>query len=103
MSTFKKIVKWGVDNDLYLGSNPEKQFLKLSEEQGELANALGKDDQAEVIDAIGDMVVVLTHLAKMRGVTIEECIDSAYNEIKDRKLKLINGMLVKEANWPENK
>ena len=60
------------------------QYVKLQEEAGELAKALLKDDQPEVIDAIGDMVVVLTNLAHQRGVYIEECIQSAYEVISKR-------------------
>ena len=97
------IRKWGVDNDLYKCSNAVRQLDKLEEEFNELKEALLKDDQAEVVDAIGDMVVVLTHIAKFRGVSIEECIYTAYGVISKRKLKCIDGLLVKEENWPENK
>jgi NTP pyrophosphatase (non-canonical NTP hydrolase) len=65
------------------------------EEAGELAQALLKRDDAEIYDAIGDMVVVLTNLAHMEGVTIEDCIDDAYSEIAGRKGKMINGTFVK--------
>jgi NTP pyrophosphatase (non-canonical NTP hydrolase) len=65
------------------------------EEAGELGKAILKEDQEEFVDAIGDMVVVLTNLAHLGGVSIEECIDSAYNEIKNRKGKMSNGTFVK--------
>ncbi|MGI9555968.1 MAG: MazG-like family protein, partial [Cyanophyceae cyanobacterium] len=61
------------------------------------AQALLKDDQPEVIDAIGDMVVVLTNLAHQRGVSIERCINDAYKVISKRKGKMINGTFVKET------
>ncbi len=93
-----KIVQWGEDRNLIKGSTPEKQFLKLSEEMGELATAIFKSDKPEQIDAVGDMVVVLTLLSKQLGFTMEEAIKSAYNEIKDRKGKMINGIFVKEAD-----
>jgi len=67
------------------------------EEAGELAQALLKNDETEVIDAIGDMVVVLTNLAKLRGHNIEDCIASAYSVIKDRQGKMINGTFVKNT------
>ena len=51
----------------------------------------------EIKDAIGDMVVVLTNLASLCGLVIEDCIDSAYNEIENRKGKMINGTFVKET------
>jgi NTP pyrophosphatase (non-canonical NTP hydrolase) len=66
------------------------------EEAGELAQALLKQNQEEAIDAIGDMVVVLTNLAVFVGVDIEDCIASAYNEIKNRKGKMSNGTFVKQ-------
>ena len=74
------------------------------EEAGELAQALLKKDMPEVKDAIGDMVVVLTNLAHLEGFTIEECIDSAYIEIINRKGKMVNGTFVKniEVNDPES-
>ena len=68
------------------------------EEAGELAQALLKRNDAEIYDAIGDMVVVLTNLAHMEGVTIEDCVDDAYNEIANRKGKMINGTFVKNAD-----
>ncbi|MCP4322312.1 MAG: hypothetical protein GY787_10775 [Alteromonadales bacterium] len=66
------------------------------EEAGELGRAILKNDDEEFVDAIGDMVVVLTNLAHLGGTTIEECIDSAYNEIKDRKGGMKNGTFVKD-------
>ena len=74
------------------------QYVKLQEEAGELAKALLKDDQPEVIDAIGDMVVVLTNLAHQRGVHIETCIAEAYKVISKRTGKMINGTFVKDEN-----
>jgi NTP pyrophosphatase (non-canonical NTP hydrolase) len=68
------------------------------EEAGELAKALLNNDGPEIIDAIGDMVVVLTNLAALEGVKIEDCITSAYTVIKDRKGKMENGTFVKEVN-----
>ena len=67
------------------------------EEAGELAEALLKNNELEIKDAIGDMVVVLTNLASLKGFTIEECINSAYNEIVDRTGKMIDGTFVKDT------
>ena len=66
------------------------------EEAGALGRAILKKDDEEFVDAIGDMVVVLTNLAHLGGTTIEDCIDSAYNEIKDRKGGMKNGTFVKD-------
>ena len=57
-----------------------------------------KKDDLEIIDAIGDMVVVLTNLAAIEGLQIEGCIDTAYNVIKKRTGKMINGTFVKDEN-----
>ena len=73
------------------------QYAKLMEEAGELAQGLLKSKDDEVVDAIGDMVVVLTNLAHLKGVTIEHCIDSAYQEIKNRKGSMVNGTFVKQT------
>ena len=145
-------VKWGLDRDLYNNSTREKQVLKYLEEKGELARAVGKNDKSLVMDAIGDMIVCLTHVAyydeeldvlgaflkskattkadnfscvyrideytidifngwwddfqpifthmntisKSFGLTIGDCMEFAWNEIKDRKGKFVNGLFVKE-------
>ena len=65
------------------------------EEAGELAQAILKEDSAEIEDAIGDIVVVLTNLAHLQAMKIEDCIESAYDEIKNRKGKMQNGTFVK--------
>ena len=66
------------------------------EESGELSQALLKNDKPEIIDAIGDMVVVLTNLAYMEGYNIESCIQSAYDVISKRTGKMVNGTFVKD-------
>ena len=66
------------------------------EEAGEVGRAILKEDTAEIIDGIGDMVVVLTNLAELAGVPIEECIQEAYNVIAKRTGKMINGTFVKD-------
>ena len=65
------------------------------EESGELARAVLKDDKLEFVDAIGDMVVVLTNLAYLGGTNIEHCIDSAYEVIRKRSGNMVNGTFVK--------
>jgi len=95
---FNKIRTWAETRGLYDKGDPMVQYVKLQEEAGELAKALLKDDQPEVIDAIGDMVVVLTNLAHQRGVYIEECIQSAYEVINKRTGKMINGTFVKDED-----
>jgi NTP pyrophosphatase (non-canonical NTP hydrolase) len=98
LKMFQQIRDWAEERGLYNSGNTATQYVKLQEECGELAKALLKDDQPEVIDAIGDIVVVLTNLAHQRGTHIETCISSAYNEIKGRTGQMINGTFVKDEN-----
>ena len=88
---------WATEKGIYKTGDSRTQYVKLMEEAGELAQALLKNDETEVIDAIGDMVVVLTNLAKLRGHDIEACVASAYGVIKDRQGKMINGTFVKDV------
>ena len=94
---FKLIRDWADNRGLYDEGDKKTQYCKLIEEAGELGRAILKEDQEEFVDAIGDMVVVLTNLAHLGGVTIEHCIDSAYNEIKDREGEMVNGTFVKNG------
>ena len=102
-SNFAKIRQWADVKGIYESGDSKTQYVKLMEEAGELAQAILKNDEPEVIDAIGDMVVVLTNLAKLRGHNIEDCIDSAYNVIAKRTGKMVGGTFVKdiEVNNPE--
>ena len=79
-------------------ADPNKQMLKLMEEVGEIAAALARGNTDEVKDGIGDAHVVLTILSMQLGTSIEECAGISYNEIKDRKGKMIDGVFVKEAD-----
>ena len=96
LKMFENIRDWARTRGLYDKGDTMTQYVKLQEEAGELAKALLKDDQPEVIDAIGDMVVVLTNLAHQRGVHIETCIAEAYKVISKRTGKMINGTFVKD-------
>ena len=93
---FELIREWADQRGLYKKGDTKTQFCKLMEEAGELGKAILKDNQVEFVDAIGDMVVVLTNLAYLGGTSIETCIDAAYDEIKDRKGKMVNGTFVKK-------
>ena len=95
-SQFDLIRNWADERGLYDKGDTKTQALKLVEEVGETCRAILKEDHDEVIDGIGDCVVVLTNLAELQGVSIEECIESAYNEIKNRKGKMENGTYKKD-------
>ena len=93
---FDCIRAWANERGLYDKGDPKTQYIKLMEETGEIGRAILKEDHDEIIDGIGDAVVVLTNLAELVGVPIEECIQSAYNVIAKRKGKMINGTFVKD-------
>jgi len=94
---FTRIRTWASERGLYAKGDVKTQFVKLSEEFGEVAKAIINSDDKELKDGIGDMVVVLTNLAHIAGTSIEQCIELAWEEIKNRKGSMQNGSFVKEA------
>lgn len=94
--TLVKIVDWANERNIIEGTTSAQQLEKFFEECGELARAVAEKDLEALKDAIGDVIVVATVIAAQNGLTTEECIDHAYNEIKDRKGKVVNGVFVKE-------
>ena len=101
VNVYDLIRDWATEKGIYKSGDAKTQYVKLMEEAGELAQAILKNDEPEVIDAIGDMVVVLTNLAKLRGHNIEDCITSAYSVIKSRTGKMVDGTFVKSENLKE--
>ena len=97
-NVYDLIRSWAKDKGIYESGDSRTQYVKLMEEAGELAQAILKNDEPEFIDAIGDMVVVLTNLAKLKGYNIEDCITSAYDVIKSRQGKMVNGTFVKQES-----
>jgi len=93
---FDCIRSWAKERGLYAKGDPKTQYIKLMEETGEIGRALLKEDTNEIVDGIGDAVVVLTNLAELIGVPIEECIQSAYDVISKRTGKMVNGTFVKD-------
>ena len=90
------IQNWAWDRNLIDGSTTDAQMLKLMEEVGELAGGVCKDKADVIKDSIGDVFVVLTIIAAQMGWSIEECVQAAYAEIKDRKGRMVQGVFVKE-------
>ena len=92
----KMIGQWHQDRNLIKGSSDKDQFLKLMQEAGELSDSLckGKD----IRDDIGDMMVVLINIMVTNNLTMKECLSVAYDDIKDRKGKMIDGIFVKEGD-----
>ena len=95
-SYFELIREWADERGLYEHGDTKTQALKLVEEVGETCRAILKNEDHDAIDGIGDCVVVLTNLAELLGVSIEDCIEQAYHEIKDRTGKMDNGTFKKD-------
>lgn len=92
-----KIEQWAKDRNLHT-ADPSKQVMKLGEEFGELCQAYVKNKESQLKDSIGDMYVVITILSLQLGLDVEDCIQMAYDEIKDRKGKMVNGVFIKEED-----
>ena len=97
VSVFELIREWAYERGITKKGDVKTQYIKLLEETGELAEAILRDNQADIVDAIGDAVVVLTNLATLAGVNIEHCIDAAYGEISNRTGNMVNGTFVKDT------
>jgi NTP pyrophosphatase (non-canonical NTP hydrolase) len=91
-----KVLEWAKERGILIPDNATKQMLKLTEEVGELAGAIAKNNKIDQIDAIGDIQVVLIILSEQLGIDYKEALESAYNVIKDRKGKTINGVFIKD-------
>ena len=90
------VVQWHHDRNLIDGSTDKDQTLKLLQELGELSDSVckGKD----IKDDIGDMLVVMLNITTRNGVSLSECLARAWDDIKDRKGKMVDGIFVKEAD-----
>ena len=95
------IVNWADDRNLIDGSDVKSQTLKLIQEVGELSDSVCKGKSP--IDDIGDCMVVLTIIAEQSGLSISQCLEHAYNDIKDRKGKMIDGVFVKKEDLTNEK
>ena len=94
----KKIGIWAEKRGLIHVDNVPKQMMKTVEEFGELSSAILKKKHTETIDGLGDTLVCLFILAKQLDLTIEECITHAYDEIKDRTGRTIDGNFIKKED-----
>lgn len=97
---FDKIEQWARDRNFFADSSgvtPATQFTKTEEEIDELEAALAANDIDGIKDGIGDVIVTLVVIAKLSGLNVVECIQYAYDEIKDRKGKMVDGVFVKEV------
>jgi NTP pyrophosphatase (non-canonical NTP hydrolase) len=102
MKTFDELIEnitqWADDKGILYQENAPKQSMKVMEELGETMGAILKSKDDEIKDGLGDTFVTLIILSKQLGYEPSECLESAWNEIKDRKGKTQNGIFVKEEN-----
>ena len=92
----EKVEQWHVDRNLIDGANDKDQVLKLLQEMGELSDNVCKGN--DIRDDLGDMMVVMINIMKRNNITMEECLQVAYDDIKDRKGKMIDGIFVKDGD-----
>jgi NTP pyrophosphatase (non-canonical NTP hydrolase) len=95
--TIELIKQWAIDRNLHT-ADPNKQMLKLGEEYGELCAGMARGDRELICDSIGDMVVVLTILSMQLDYDIADAAHTAYDEIKDRKGRMVDGVFIKESD-----
>jgi NTP pyrophosphatase (non-canonical NTP hydrolase) len=93
----EQIEQWATDRGIDK-AEPRAQFLKVVEEVGEIAAAMARNNHDELVDAIGDVFVTLVVLSMQHGIGIEDAIQAAYNEIKNRKGKTVNGVFLRDIS-----
>jgi NTP pyrophosphatase (non-canonical NTP hydrolase) len=92
----EQVKQWHIDRNLIEGASDKDQVCKLIQEVGELSDNVCK--KRDVADDIGDIMVILINIAERNGLTLAQCLDVAYHDIKDRKGRMIDGIFVKEGD-----
>jgi len=92
----QRVTQWHHERNLVYGSTEKDQICKLIQEVGELSDSVCK--QKDIRDDIGDIMVILINIAERRGLSLAECLEVAYDDIKDRKGKMVDGIFVKEIS-----
>jgi NTP pyrophosphatase (non-canonical NTP hydrolase) len=90
------VIAWATQKGILENGTPRAQAMKTWEETDELITAIENDDRAEIIDALGDILVTIIIQAEMQGLKLTECLESAYNVISKRTGKMIGGQFVKD-------
>lgn len=92
----EKTIQWHKDRNLIEGSDDKSQIMKLIQELGELSDSVCKGKSIQ--DDIGDLLVVMINMCVRNNTTLEECLDVAYGDIKDRKGRMEDGIFIKEGD-----
>jgi hypothetical protein len=93
-SLTERVIQWHRDRNLIGGSSDKDQVLKLLQELGELSDSVCKNN--DIKDDIGDMLVVMLNICERNNVSLFDCLKVAYNDIKDRRGRMVDGIFVKE-------
>ena len=94
----QKVKIWAANRNILAKDNAPKQYMKFIEESGELARAILKNNEADIVDSFGDVMVTLIILSEQLGYNLTNCLKAAYEEIKDREGQTVNGVFIKEEN-----
>lgn len=93
----QNVKEWADAKDILKSENAPKQLMKVMEELGETAGAIAKNKAtAEIMDGIGDTFVTLIILSYQMGLEPTDCLEAAYDEIKNRKGNTVNGVFIKD-------
>jgi NTP pyrophosphatase (non-canonical NTP hydrolase) len=92
----EKVIKWAEDKGILQKATRMKQGIKTLEEVNELLAAIHDNNEPEIIDALGDILVTIIIQAEMNGLKLTDCLESAYNVIAKRSGKMINGEFKKD-------
>lgn len=93
-----KVKQWANSRNIIHGCTSKDQFIKLVSEVGELADFIPKRNKEGIKDSIGDILVCLINIAEQEYLDLDECLEHSYNEIKDRKGIMFNGIFVKDTD-----
>ena len=96
-----KVEQWAKDKGLNQ-ADPKTQFLKVAEEFGEIASAMARSNDELFKDSVGDVIVTLIILSMQKGTNVQECLEMAYNEIKGRTGKMVDGVFVKSSDLEDS-
>ena len=96
-----EIIQWANDRKIINPKNASNQFIKVTEELGEIAEGINKNNREQIKDSLGDILVTLIILAQDLNFDLLDCLNSAYRVIQNRKGKTINGVFVKEEDLHE--
>ena len=92
------VIRWSEARKIIPNSTPLAQAIKAVEEINELVDALRDNNKTEAIDAVGDTVVCLINVCALMDVNLVDCLEAAYQQIKDRKGYMNeDGIFVKQS------